>query len=144
VPNHRSLEKEGVVPNTNNIFWGLVCALVLVVGLIVGRMGFVGRTSTAPSASNFREDFSFTLVRDKTFKNQDVDVDGNEFINCTFENVVFKFAGNAPFRFVTDHFGNGTKLGVGSDNRPIQAAIELTAAIMKVNSAAQTPPRENK
>jgi hypothetical protein len=132
------------VRNTNNIFWGLVCALMLVVGLIGGRMGFVGRTSTAPSASNFRDDFPFTQVRDKTFKNEDVQVDGNEFINCTFDNVIFKFAGNAPFRFVTDHFGNGTKLGVGSDNRPIQAAMELTIAIMKVNGAAQNPPRENK
>jgi len=132
------------MPNANNIFWGLVCALMLVVGLIVGRMGFVGRTANAPSASNFREDFQLTQVRDKAFKNEDVQVDGNEFVNCTFDNVVFKFAGNAPFRFVTDHFGSGTKLGVSSDNRPIQAAMELTAAIMKVNSAAQNPPHENK
>jgi hypothetical protein len=130
------------VPNTN-ILWGLGCALVLVVGLIVGRMGFVGQTSTAPSASNFRDDFPLKQVRDQTFKNQNVNVDGNEFINCTFDNVVFRFAGQAPFRFVTDHFGKGTKLGVASDNRPIQAAIELTAAILKVDSAAQSMSPEN-
>jgi hypothetical protein len=130
------------VPNTN-ILWGLGCALMLVVGLIVGRMGFVGQTSTAPSASNFRDDFPLKQVRDQTFKNQNVNVDGNEFINCTFDNVVFRFAGQAPFRFVTDHFGKGTKLGVASDNRPIQAAIELTAAILKVDSAAQSMSPEN-
>lgn len=125
------------MPNTN-ILWGLGCALMLIVGLIVGRMGFVGQTTTAPSALNFRDDFPLKQVRDQTFKNQDVNVDGNEFINCTFDNVVFRFAGQAPFRFVTDHFEKGTKLGVASDNRPIQAAIELTAGILKVDSAAQS------
>jgi hypothetical protein len=129
------------VPNTNTLLWGLFCALMLIVGLIVGRTELAKHNTNAPFASNFREDFPLKQIRDQTFKNQTVQVDGNEFINCTFDNVVFKFEGQAPFRFVTDHFENGSKLGVASDNRPIQAAIELTAAIMKVGSGAQnTPP----
>ena len=125
------------MPNTSNLLWGLVCAFMLVVGLIVGRMELAGPTANAPSASNFREDFPLKQIREQTFKNQTVQVDGNEFINCTFDNVAFKFEGQAPFRFVTAHFENGSKLSVGSDNRPIQAAIELTVAIIKAASAAQ-------
>jgi hypothetical protein len=130
--------------NTNNILWGLVCALMLVVGLIVGRMGFVGQASTVSTAANFRKDFPLNQIRDKTFRSQDVQVDGNEFINCTFDNVVFKFAGQAPFAFVTDHFEKGGKLGVASDSRPIQAAMELTASILRITLAAQNMPNENK
>jgi hypothetical protein len=110
---------------------------MLVVGLLVGRSELGRRNTNASFISNFRDDFPLKQIRDQTFKNQTVQVDGNEFINCTFDNVVFKFEGQAPFRFVTDHFESGSKLGVASDNRPIQAAIELTAAIIRVGSGTQ-------
>jgi hypothetical protein len=38
-----------------------------------------------------------TPVKDKTFINEKVELDGHEFQDCTFENVSFEFDGIAPF-----------------------------------------------
>ena len=89
----------------------------------------------ASSTSNFRSDVPLRQIRDEIFANQPVQVDGNEFVDCTFDNVTFKFEGQAPFRFTTVHFEDASKLAVTSDNPAIQAAIELTVAVMKLVNA---------
>jgi hypothetical protein len=92
------------------------------------------------STSNFRADFPLRQVRQQTFRNEAVQVDGIEFIDCTFDAVTFKFEGQAPFNFTTVHIENGSKLTVASDNPAIYAAIELTIAIMKLVNASPSPP----
>jgi hypothetical protein len=87
------------------------------------------------STSHFRADLPLTQVRDQTFANQTVEVDGKEFVDCTFDSVTFKFEGEAPFRFTTVHFEHASKLAVASDNPAIQAAIELTVAVIKLVNA---------
>jgi hypothetical protein len=90
------------------------------------------------STSNFRVDFPLKQIRQQTFRNETVEVDGINFIDCTFDAVAFKFEGQAPFNFTTVHIENGSKLTVASDNPAIHAAIELTVAIMKlVNAPAE-------
>src|SRR5262249_26016180 len=84
------------------------------------------------STSNFWADLPLRQVRDQIFANQTVEVDGKEFVDCTFDGVTFKFEGQAPFRFTTVHFEHASKLTVASDNPAIQAAIELTVAVVKL------------
>ena len=89
------------------------------------------------STSNFRADYPLKQVRQQTFRNETVQVDGIEFIDCTFDAVAFKFEGEAPFNFTTVHIQNKSKLTVASGNLAIRAAIELTVAIMKLVNATE-------
>ena len=78
-----------------NFLWVLVSALALVIGLIAGRMEIVGPAPNTLSLANFRADFPLGQVQTKTFRNETVQIDGNQFIDCTFDNVAFKFDGTA-------------------------------------------------
>jgi hypothetical protein len=77
--------------------------------------------------------FPLRQIRQQTFKNQTVQLDGNEYVDCTFENVTFKFEGEAPFRFTNDHFEKGSKFSVTSDSPPVKATLELVTALMRVS-----------
>ena len=119
-----------------SLLWGLICALALVVGLIAGRMGLAGH-SNALSLANFRPDFPFTEIRGKTFKNETVQLDGNAFIDCTFDNVTLKFDGQAPFRFTNDHFEERSKLQITSNNPIIKSTIQLISGFLRLENPAQ-------
>ena len=134
-----------------NLLWGLTCVLALVVGLVAGRMGLAGPTPNTMSIANFRADFPLKQIQSKTFKNETVQIDGNEFIDCTFDNVVFKFDGQAPFRFTQDHLHLPSKFSISSDNPVAKATIELVSVFQKLENAArsqlqqnQNQPNENK
>ena len=137
------------MPNirSTSLLWGLICALALVVGLIAGRIGLAGQGQNT-SLANFRADFPLQQIRGKTFKNETVQLDGNAFINCTFDNVIFKFDGQAPFSFTSDHFESGSKIGVRSNNPVVTATVGLMNAIMKLENPSlgvqPTQPNENK
>ena len=128
--------------NNTNLLWGLICALALVVGLIAGRMGLVGQSPHTLASVNFRADFPLKQIREKTFKNETVQLDGNEFINCTFDNVIFEFDGQAPFRFTDAHFENNSKYGLRSNNPVIKSTLEIMTAFIKLETANR--PKENK
>jgi hypothetical protein len=127
------------IKNSTTLLWGLICVLALVIGLILGRQGLAGESqnnaNNIPPASNFRADFPLTQVKEKTFKNEIVRLDGNEFINCTFDNVGFEFDGQAPFRFTNVHFENQAKIEIKSKNPVVSATLELMGAFMKLQNA---------
>src|SRR5271154_4823577 len=125
------------MPSTNNILWTSACALMLLVGLIVGPTGAVGQTVKAPSESTFREDFPYNQIRQSTFKDQTVTLDGNEYVDCTFINVTFKFDGQAPYRFTNVHFENNSRLGIASDNPVVNATIRLVTALVELGHQTQ-------
>jgi hypothetical protein len=106
-------------------------------------MGLIGQNSNA-SLSNFRADFPLQQIRGKTFTNEIVQLDGNAFIDCTFDNVRFKFNGQAPFGFTDVHFHNLTKLQVVSDNPVVETTLKLVGALMSLEKGAQNPPNDNK
>jgi hypothetical protein len=135
-----------MMPNigSTNLVWGLICALMLVIGLIAGRMGLVGQSPNIQSIANFRADLPLKQIQAKTFKNETVQLDGNEFIDCTFDNVALKFDGQAPFRFTNDHFVEHSNLAITSDNPVIKATIELMGGLIKLGNPAQHQPEENK
>ena len=70
-----------------------------------------------------------------TYKDQTVQIDGNNFIDCTFDNVTFRFDGEAPFRFTNSHFGG--KFSVTSNNPVVKATIALLSGFIKMESAPQ-------
>ncbi len=39
------------------------------------------------------------IIVDKTFQNEVVKIDGNSYLNCTFENTTFEYEGDKPFHF---------------------------------------------
>jgi hypothetical protein len=134
------------IKNSTTLLWGLICVLALVIGLILGRQGIAGGDANVPnivhSASNFRADFPLTQVREKTFKNEIVQLDGNEFISCTFDNVGFEFDGQAPFRLTNVHFENQAKIEIKSKNPVVSATLELMGAFMKLQNASR-PQEKN-
>ena len=134
------------MPNISgaNLLGGLICVLALVIGLIAGRMGLVGQSPNTLSLANFRPDFPLTKIQTKTFRNETVQLDGNEFIDCTFDNVVLKFDGKAPFRLTNDHFVQPLKFTIASDNPIIKATIELMGAFLKAANPTQNQPKDNK
>ena len=110
---------------------GLICILALVSPIA----GLAQQSSN--TQSNFRDDFPLVKIEGKTYKNETVRIDGNEFIDCTFDNVVFQFDGEAPFRFTNAHFVPGSKVIIGSTNPAITAAMGLENEISKLQNPAQ-------
>lgn len=60
------------------------------------------------------------------YKNETVDVDGFEFIECTFENVTFRYQGRRPFRF---HKTKGDSKKLTTDNPVVGTTVILLTAI---------------
>jgi hypothetical protein len=118
--------------------WVLICALALVIGLAVGQMALAEQSANTQSLTNFRDDYPFKEYRGKTYKDETVQIDGNNFVDCTFENVVLRFDGQAPFRFTNDHF-NG-KFSLTSDNPVVKATMALMGSFVKAENAAQDRP----
>jgi len=127
-----------------NFLWVLISVLALVVGLIGGRMGLVGQPPNTLSLANFRADFPLSKIQAKTFSNETVQIDGNEFIDCTFDNVIFKFDGKAPFRFSNDHFQGHSKYSITSSNPIVTSTIQLMGGFINLTNPQQSPPKENK
>jgi hypothetical protein len=81
---------------------GLFAALGIAVllsswALFAVSLGWIG------AGPNF-SDQNLKQIVNQTFRNETVDVDGKEFLECTFENVTFKFEGKRAFRFINVKF----------------------------------------
>jgi|SRR5271166_2184865 len=126
---------------TTNLIGVLICALALVIGPAAGQMALAEQSANTQSLANFRDDFPFKEIRGKTFKDETVQLDGNAFIDCTFDNVTLRFDGEAPFRFTNDHF-NG-KFSLTSNNPVVKSTMVLVGTFIKMENASQNT-RENK
>jgi len=115
-----------------NAWLGLICIFALMVSPIAGLA-----QQSPNTQSNFRADFPLNKIEAKTYKNETVCIDGNEFIDCTFDNVVFLFDGEAPFRFTNAHFAPSSKVSLASTNPAIRAAFSLEGEISKLQNPAQ-------
>jgi|SRR5215472_16010416 len=122
--------------------WVLICALALVIGLTTGQMAMAEQNANTQSLTNFRDDYPLKEYRGLTYKDQTVQIDGNNFIDCTFDNVTFRFDGEAPFRFTNSHFGG--KFSVTSNNPVVKATIALLSGFLKMENPAQNQPSGTK
>jgi len=120
----------------------LICVLALVIGLAAGQTALAEQSVNTQSPANFREDYPLKEYRGKTYKDETVQIDGNSFIDCTFDNVTFRFDGEAPFRFTNDHFQG--KFSLTSNNPVVKATMELLGAFIKMENAAQNQTKDNK
>ena len=124
--------------NLRNLLWTLICLLALVISSI-------GHAQQSPNTqSNFRADFPLNKIEGITYKNETVRIDGNQYVDCTFDNVVLQFDGEAPFGFTRGHFAPGSKVSIASPNPAIKAAIELVGVISTLQNPAQGRPNETK
>jgi hypothetical protein len=119
----------------------LICALVLIIGSSAGKTALAEQSANTKSLGNFREDYPLKEYRGKTYKNETVQIDGNNFIECTFDNVTFRFDGEAPFRFTNDHFTG--KFSLTSNNPVVKATMALISNFIKLENAAQNQSKEN-
>jgi hypothetical protein len=131
------------MPNirSTNHLWVLICAFALVIGLAAAQMALAEESSNTQSLTNFREDYPLKEIRGKTFQNETVQIDGNAFVDCTFDNVTFRFDGKAPFRFTTDHFPPHSKFNITSNNPVVIATMELMNGFIKLGNPAQNQPQ---
>jgi hypothetical protein len=135
MPNIRSTNHLGI----------LICAFVLVIGLVAAQMALAEESSNTQSLTNFREDYPLKEIRGKALQNGTVQIDGNAFIDCTFDNVTFRFDGKAPFRFTTDRFPPHSKFSITSNNLVVVATMELINGFTKLGNPAQNnQPNGNK
>lgn len=132
------------MPNirSTNHLWVLICAFALVIGLAAAQIALAEQSSNTQSLTNFREDYPLKEIRGKTFQNETVQIDGNAFIDSTFNNVVFRFDGDAPFRMTDAHFQG--KFTLESNNPVVRATLGLVGAFIKLENAAHNQPTENK
>ncbi len=132
------------MPRSTNttLLYGLICVLALIVTPVLAEPGQAQESGDQLPSANFNVDYPLQQIRGKTFKNETVQLDGNEFIDCTFDNVILEFDGQAPFRFTNDHFETRSKIEIKSNNPVVRATIGLVAALMKLEKANQ--PKENK
>src|SRR6516164_11674095 len=107
----------------SNFLLGCTCILALMVSPIGAGLA----QQNPKTQSNFRTDFPLIKIEAKTYKNETVRIDGNQFIDCTFDNVVLQFDGEAPYGFTNAHFVPGSKVAIGSTNPAIRAAFGLAS-----------------
>jgi hypothetical protein len=131
------------MPNIRSTnLWILICALALIIGFAPGQMALAEQSANTQSLTNFREDYPLKEIRGKTFKDETVQLDGNSFIDCTFDNVTFRFDGEAPFRFTNDHFTG--KFSLTSNNPVVKTTMGLVGTFIKLENASQNQSRGNK
>jgi hypothetical protein len=121
--------------------WVLICILALVIGPAAGKMALADQSTNSQSVTNFREDYPLKEYRGKAYKDETVQIDGNNFIDCTFDNVTLRFEGEAPFRFTNDHFQG--KWQFTSNNPVVKSTMALLATFSKLENAVQNQSKEN-
>jgi hypothetical protein len=114
---------------TTHPLWLLICALALIIGPAAGGMALAEQSANMQSLANFREDYPFKEYRGMTYKDETVQIDGKNFIDCTFDNVTLRFEGKAPFRFTNDHFTE--KFAFASNNPVVKSTMALLGAFYK-------------
>jgi hypothetical protein len=116
---------------TSSPYWAFApLALILVATLIlVGKeFGWLGPLKTTERATNFRDDYPMKQIWNATYDNQTVYLDGYEYIECTFGNVLLRFDGNAPFRLTNVHFTPNATIQLGS----INPAVKQTTMLLSI------------
>ena len=91
-------------------------------------------------------------ITGKTFRDTEVDIDGVEFVECTFENVVFNYAGG-PIGFkgctiisysfrLTGHLGAGLeslrKFHHADSPKAVKRMVDAVSGFLRRKDPAQT------
>jgi hypothetical protein len=120
--------------------WGFAPLILLVAGaiiLIARDFGWVGgsRRRTRPDLTNPSADFPtpnwhepLEPVVNKEFRNQEVELDGKNFVDCRFINVTFRYNGTMPIQFSNCTLPVGEYI-LQADNPVVMVTHELVDAL---------------
>jgi hypothetical protein len=114
--------------------WPLIAMLGMVL-LCWGAAAYdyIGRYGGSDSSTTGWKDYPFKRIEHQHYHNETVTLDGNEYIDVTFENVTFMYQGKAPTRFDGIHIvlvKPGELAGrLGSDNPAVVQTLAIATAI---------------
>lgn len=112
-------------------YWGFapLVLLLLATGILVGRdLEWIGKRSVRiGDYPKWPDPYQPTFVVGKTYRNQEVMLDGYSYVNCSFYNVTFVYNGATPMAFTGNHiFGN---FRVRSDNPAVDGSFILARGL---------------
>jgi hypothetical protein len=77
--------------------------IVTCIAIAIGAYGVGLRSVKQSTFPTWPETYKPEVVNGKTFRNQEVFLDGKSYTNCTFENVTFVYDGTTPLMFNNNH-----------------------------------------
>lgn len=136
------LYKEGAVIKGAPMSFIIIFIICLILAYLVARMMYKERLDTAKDLVSFYKEGKAIsklsepaikelktewgkkhpkiIVRNRTFSNETVPLDGYAYLNCKFSNVTFLFNGDAPFDFSDNDVLNYT---IRTDNPGISGMV---------------------
>jgi len=126
---------------TDDVFVFLATSRIAWFVMFVLCIGIIGTITRARNAYSpiFNYDQNLKQIRNRTFRNETVEIDGREFIDCTFDNVQFRYDGKAIPRFTNVHFKLNGTYAIASQNSAIAHAMIILDAIQKGNCGKGLP-----
>jgi len=127
----------------HSAWWGFAPLILIVAGtviLISRSFGWVGSSirRTRPGLTNPSADFPtpdwhepLEPVVNQEFRNQVVELDGKNFVDCRFFNVTFRYNGTMPIQFSNCTLPFGEYI-LQADNPVVMVTHELVDALRKV------------
>jgi hypothetical protein len=106
--------------------WGFAVALGALGGATAALWLFRLWLKPAPNKRATGDVSQLQKVYKASFRNETIDIDGKEFIDCIFETVTLRYMGGD---FNIGHSIFKGSIGVASDDRSVEATIQLIAAI---------------
>jgi hypothetical protein len=76
-------------------------------------------------------DAATTPILNRMFTNEDVQLDGYEYVNCTFENVTFYYNGTAASRMTNITFSPNSTIRLMTKNPIIQQTMIIMDTLQK-------------
>jgi hypothetical protein len=128
---------QAVVANSYWAFTPLALVLLATIILTGRELGWIG--GKAPLQVIFDPNAKLEQVFARTYHNQAVQLDGKEFVDCTFDNVTFFYHGDAPFLLTEAHFPPGSNIRFGSTNPAIKLAVGLILRIARNIHGVDSP-----
>ena len=75
---------------------------------------FIGKSTSGNFVNSFSNDKSLELIKNRTFNNEKIELDGREYIGCTFNNVTFEYNGTAAFSFTDNRIKGNYRFSSGN------------------------------
>lgn len=94
-----------------------------------------GRSSFPSNCVNYQ----YTEIDSHQFSHETVRLDGRKFVNCSFDNVTFKFEGTAPFQFIPYPPVTIADIKVRSDVPVVKGSFNVCLLGCKPSSVDNSP-----
>lgn len=129
-----SLRQWGIatVASNGKLYFGL--ALFVLSWAMSGISLYVGLHHDCSKIPSFNMD----IVEGRSFRNEEVPLDGRKYVNCTFENVTFVFEGQGAFGFDNSRFVRLLSPQLRTRNQIIGATVQLLQMIQSAGGPGKS------